>query len=159
MPTRLLAMLGVSIIVLVAGCSGGDKDPAAATSDTPASARVSQPTYTQFADFPGGELVYTKIGAHLGVRVKPVDTMWTPELAGESADAGQHYFAVYVAVTGELPDRGVDKVDLNGLQLRFRPTAGECAGRSGPVDGQTYCFQEAYPSSELKEVADGEWRA
>jgi hypothetical protein len=145
--------------VLVSGCSGEDPESTAApSSDAQPTAQVSKPTYTKFADWPGEELVYTKVGEELGARVKPIDTMWTPELAGVSADADKHFFAAYFAVTGELPDRGVDNLSLSDLQLRFKTTAGTCNERTWPVDGEEYCFATAYPNGKLEVVADGEWR-
>ncbi|WP_406164543.1 hypothetical protein [Streptomyces sp. NBC_00996] len=115
MSTRMPTALAVGSFVLVAGCSGGSGD---AKSDAPPTSAesaptASQPTYTKFADFPGKDFVTTEPGLPLGVRVKPVDTSWTPELAGKSADLRKHYVAVYVAVTGELPDRGVDDASSN----------------------------------------------
>ncbi|GAA4936285.1 hypothetical protein ACFPM3_06370 [Streptomyces coeruleoprunus] len=161
MSTRTRAALAVGSLVLIAGCSGGGGD---AKSEAPpagaeSSPTASQPGYTEFADFPGKDFVTTEPGTRLGVRVKPVDTSWTPELAGTSADAGKHYVAVYVAVTGELPDRGVDNVKLKYLRLKFKSTEKPCDfGESG------YCYTEAYPSSALadpedvQEDAGGEWR-
>ncbi|MFG3105102.1 hypothetical protein ACGFZL_31930 [Streptomyces sp. NPDC048182] len=102
----------------------------------------------------------TEPGLNLGVRVKPVDTAWSPELAGVSADAGKHFFAVYVAVTGELADRGVDNVKLGYLRLKYKPTDPIC----GLEPGSEYCFRDAYPKSQLadlqevQQAAGGQWR-
>ncbi|MBT2442043.1 hypothetical protein J7E93_18405 [Streptomyces sp. ISL-36] len=162
MSTRMVTALAVGSLVLVAGCSGGDGDsksepPPTSAESTPT---ASQPRYTTFADFPGKDFVTTEPGMRLGVRVKPVDTSWTPELAGKSADAGKHYVAVYVAVTGELADRGVEDVKLQYLRLKFKSTERPCEfGESG------YCYGEAYPSSEIVELDDvqedagGDWRS
>ncbi|MFF4345952.1 hypothetical protein [Streptomyces sp. NPDC001530] len=161
MSTRMLTALAVGSLVLVAGCSdgGGDAKSDAPPTSAESSPTASQPTYTKFADFPGKDFVTTAPGLQLGVRVKPVDTSWTPELAGKSADAGKHYVAVYVAVTGELADRGVEDVKLKYLRLKFKSTEQPCDfGESG------YCYYEAFPSSELAELEDvqedagGEWR-
>lgn len=161
MSTRMLTALAVGSLALVAGCSGGGGD---AKNDAPptgaeSSPTASQPRYTRFADFPGKDFVTTEPGMQLGVRVKPVDTRWTPELAGKPADVGKHFVAVYVAVTGELPDRGVEDVKLEYLRLKFKSTEQPCDfGESG------YCYAEAYPSSALAELEDvqedagGEWR-
>ncbi len=161
MSTRMLTTLAVVSLVLVAGCSGGGGDAKSEAPPTSAesSPTASQPGYTKFADFPGTDFVTTEPGMRLGVRVKPVDTSWTPELAGKPADAGKHYVAVYVAVTGELPHRGVEDVKLKYLPLKFKLTEQPCDfGESG------YCYAEAYPSSSLAELEDvqedagGEWR-
>ncbi|TJZ56827.1 hypothetical protein FCH28_04710 [Streptomyces piniterrae] len=158
MSTRLLATLAVGSIVLIAGCSAGGND---AKDDAPTNAdsspSVSKPKYTKFADFPGKDFVTTEPGLKLGVRVKPVDTRWAPELVGKPADAGKHYFAVYVAVTGELADRGVENVKLSYLRLKFKSSTGEKCGFGQSEN----CYYEAFPSSQLEElekVSDGEWR-
>ncbi|MFJ7061946.1 hypothetical protein ACK8N7_32970 [Streptomyces griseobrunneus] len=160
MSHRLPALAAVGAIMLLAGCSdGGGENPAPAglPGATP-SVTVSAPTYTRFEDFPGGELLHTGMGEPLGVRVKPVDTMWAPELAGESAAAGKHYLAVYVAATGELPDRGVKSARITGLTLRFQPASGTCAKGPYMEEGEIDCTVEAFPRSQLAQVADGEWR-
>ncbi|MGW2631563.1 hypothetical protein ACWC2K_19825 [Streptomyces chattanoogensis] len=161
MSTRMLTALAVGSLVLVAGCSGGGGD---AKKDAPSTSAesaptASQPKYTKFADFPGKDFVTTEPGLQLGVRVKPVDTRWTPELVGKSADPGKHYVSVYVAVTGELADRGVENVKLSYLRLKFKSTEQPCDfGESG------YCFTEAFPSSALVDLEDvqedagGKWR-
>ncbi|QKV90729.1 hypothetical protein HUT19_02320 [Streptomyces sp. NA02950] len=84
MSTRMLTALAVGSLVLVAGCSDGGDD---AKSDGPPTSTESSPVasqsrYTKFADFPGKDFVTTEPGMQLGVRVKPVDTSWTPEWAG-----------------------------------------------------------------------------
>ncbi|MFI6770408.1 hypothetical protein [Streptomyces sp. NPDC050355] len=161
MSTRMLAALAVGSLVLVAGCSdgGGDAKSDAPTTGAESSPTASQPRYTKFADFPGKDFVTTEPGLRLGVRVKPVDTSWTPQLVGKPADAGKHYVAVYVAVTGELPDRGVENVKLQYLRLKFKSTERPCEfGESG------YCYTEAFPSSglaaldDVQQDASGKWR-
>src|SRR5262245_35986284 len=110
MRTRLLPALVAGIALLASACSGGGDgdDPGADNGDTsPGTAAQAGPTYTQFADFPGKSFVTTEPGLDLGIQVKAIDAVWTPELAGVPAEAGKHYVAIYVAVTGELADRGV----------------------------------------------------
>ncbi|OMI37959.1 hypothetical protein [Streptomyces sparsogenes] len=169
MSTRTLTALAIGSLLLVAGCSGGGGDDksgggAKGAGDAPSnsagpSSTASQPRYTKFADFPGKDFVTTEPGMPLGLRVKPVDTSWTPELAGKSAEPGKHYVAVYVAVTGELPDRAVEEAEIKYLRLKYKSTEHPCEiGESG------YCFAEAYPSSELVDLDDvqqdtgGDWR-
>ncbi|MGW2707203.1 hypothetical protein [Streptomyces sp. NPDC001340] len=151
MSTRKLAALAVGALALVTGCSDSDGDAKDATpsTSTESSSIASRPKYTKFADFPGKDFVTTEPGMPLGVRVKPVETGWTPELVGKSADPGKHFVAVYVTVTGELPDRGVESVELKYLRLKFKSTEQPCdVGQSG------YCFYEAYPSSGLVDLDD-----
>ncbi|MEU6642358.1 hypothetical protein ABZ863_07380 [Saccharomonospora sp. NPDC046836] len=156
-------MLVAGIAVLVTACSGGGGDNTAgdtgdSTSDTSATTE-SGPKHTQFADFPGQELVTTEPGLDLGMRVKAIDAAWTPELAGVSAEAGRRYLAVYVAVTGELADRGVQEAKIQYLQLRYDNVGGENCDPYTPDEVPQYCFSEAYPASDLRsEIADNTWR-
>ncbi|WP_410663422.1 hypothetical protein [Amycolatopsis sp. lyj-84] len=164
MSTRFLPVLAAGLVLLVTACSGdgGGTDTAATTGDTPSDSSAtaqSGPKYTRFADFPGQALVTTEPGLDLAIQVKAVDVVWTPELAGVSAKAGKHYVAVYVAATGELADRGVQRAKIKYLQLRHRNTAGKTCDPYQPKEVPQYCFTEAYPASDLKtKVADKTWR-
>ncbi|MFC3456046.1 hypothetical protein [Amycolatopsis speibonae] len=162
MSNRLLPALVAGTALLVTACSGGGGNPAKDSDDpasgAPASAQ-SGPKYTQFADFPGQALATTEPGLKLGIQVKPVDAVWAPELAGVSAKGGSHYLAVYVAVTGELADRGVQKAKIKYLQVRYDNPGGKKCDPYSPDDVPQYCFKEAYPASDLKdEIADNTWR-
>ncbi|MFF8827993.1 hypothetical protein [Streptomyces sp. NPDC015131] len=157
--TRTALALGAALVLLT-GCSdggGGDAKSSASPTGPEAAPAPSRTTFSSYADFPGKDFVTTEPGMDLGVRVKPVDTAWTPELAGKPADGGKHFFAVYVAVTGELPDRGVEKAKLDYLRLKYKSTEKPCEfGESG------FCFREAFPSSSLVDLDDaqesGGWR-
>ncbi|MEV7553628.1 hypothetical protein AB0N89_28775 [Amycolatopsis sp. NPDC089917] len=161
MSTRLLSALVAGIALLVAGCSGGGDSAAGAgdaASGAPATTQ-SGPKYTQFADFPGQALATTESGMDLGIQVKAVDAVWTPSLADVPAKGGSHYLAVYVAVTGELADRGVQKAKIKYLQLRYDNPGGKKCDPYAPDEAPKYCFKEAYPASDLRdEVADNTWR-
>ncbi|WP_037310184.1 hypothetical protein [Amycolatopsis orientalis] len=162
MSTRFLPVLAAGLALLVTACSGGGGGTAATTGDSPSDApetAESGPKYTQFADFPGQAVVTTEPGLDLAIQVKAIDVVWTPELAGVSAKAGKHYVAVYVAATGELADRGVQRAKIKYLQLRRDNTAGEKCDPYEPDKVPQYCFTEAYPASDLKvKVADKTWR-
>ncbi|WP_414944653.1 hypothetical protein [Amycolatopsis sp. cmx-11-32] len=162
MSTRLLPALVAGTALLVTACSGGGDNPVPDTGDAmPATSATAQsgPKYTKFADFPGQALVTTESGMPIGIQVKAVDAVWTPELAGVSAKAGSHYVAVYVAVTGELADRGVQKAKIKYLQLRSNNTDGKKCDPYSPDDVPQHCFREAYPASDLRtDVADNTWR-
>jgi hypothetical protein len=146
--SRSVAVAG--LLVLLAGCSGGgdSKFPVGATGTSGQQAQQSSdstPKYRSFDDFPGPEIIFND-GNPVGMRMKPIDTMWIAELAGVPAPSGKHYVAVYVAVTGEDADRGVKDTEMDGALLQLKGT------------GQR---QVAYPTSRLEElldVADGEWR-
>ncbi|MFD2417462.1 hypothetical protein [Amycolatopsis pigmentata] len=161
MSTRLVPALVAGIALLVTACSGGGNnatnggDPASGTSVT----AQPGPKHTQFADFPGQALVTTEPGLDLGIKVKPVDAVWAPELAGVPAKGGTHYVAVYVAVTGQLADRGVPKAKIKYLRLRYDNTARKSCDSYSPGKVPQYCFREAYPATDLKTgVADHTWR-
>lgn len=165
MSKRICAVLAAGVLMLgAAGCSGGDDDEKtpssdAAPSDSAPEASQSSPKYAKYSDFPGKDFATTEPGLSLGLRVKPIDTAWTPELAGVPADGGQHFFAVYVAVTGELADRSVNNAKLDYLRLKFKPTDPIC----GPEPSGN-CFRDAYLKSQLADLqevqqdADGQWR-
>jgi hypothetical protein len=152
MSARLLSIAAAAVLVLCTGCSGDD-EPAAGNSGQEPAAPVAK--YTKFGDFPGPELSFND-GNPVGSRMKAVDTQWTPELASVPAEAGRHYLAVYVAVTPELDDRGVPDVTLRGPILRAKKSADDC--KPGAVESYQNCTYPAYPTTQLEEVADGEWR-
>ncbi|OXM44865.1 hypothetical protein [Amycolatopsis alba] len=158
MSTRLLSALVAGTALLVTACSGGGgaapaPDSGGAKSDAPVT------KYTRFADFPGQVLATTESGMDLGIQVKAVDAVWTPSLAGVPAKAGSHYVAVYVAVTGELADRGVQKAKIKYLQLRYDNPGGKKCDPYSPDDVPRQCFKEAYPASDLRDdIADNTWR-
>lgn len=160
MSHRWSAAAALGSMLLLVGCSGGDGEDPAPGGDpggTPPPS-ASAPVYTPFEKIPGDELLHTGIGEPLGIRVKAVDAMWTPELAGESAAAGRHFLAAYFAATGELADRAVKNARLTDLTLRITPASGTCAKGPRLQEGEIDCVTESYPRSQLAEVADGEWR-
>ncbi|OXM44866.1 hypothetical protein [Amycolatopsis alba] len=155
MSQRVLPALFVSLTVLVGACSGGGGDNA--TSEAPATSEPG-PKYTRFADFPGKALSTVEPGAPVGIQVKPVDVVWTPELAGKSAKPGEHYLAVYLAVTGELPDRGVKGARLDFLEAKVKIGPGTC--NEDKNESPELCYLKASPATGLeKEVADSTWRS
>jgi hypothetical protein len=164
MSTRFLPVLAAALALLVTACSGdgGGTDPAATTGDSPSddsATTQSGPKYSEFADFPGQALVTTEPGLDQAIQVKAIDVAWAPELAGVSAKAGKHYVAVYVAVTGALADRGVQRARIKYLQLRRNNTAGETCDPYEPTKVPQYCYTEAWPASDLRlKIADKTWR-
>lgn len=159
MPRRLPAMVAAGLILLTSACSGGDNGSGAgASADAPAPSTQDTPKFTPFGELPGPELMFYDNPAKPSVRVKPVDATWSADLVGVPADPGFHYLTVYVAVTGELADRGVEQVTLNGLMARYQSTNGMCGKVKLQPDDDQSCFREAYPSSSLAKAADGTWR-
>ncbi|MFC3456047.1 hypothetical protein [Amycolatopsis speibonae] len=159
MSQRLLGALVVSLAVLVSACSGSGGDNASpSTGDwAPGSSATSEsgPKYTRFADFPGKALGTVEPGAPVGIQVKPVDVVWAPELAGKSARPGEHYLAVYLAVTGELADRGVQGARLDFLEAKITIGRGTC----NELENPGLCYVKASPATGLeKEVPDNTWR-
>ncbi|MFD2417461.1 hypothetical protein [Amycolatopsis pigmentata] len=160
MATRSLPAVIAGLAVLVSACAGGGNASTGTGDPAPGNPATSKsgPKYTAFPDFPGQALVTTEPGAPVGIQVKPIDVVWTPELAGKSAQPGEHYLAVYVAVTGELADRGVRGARLDFLQAKFKLGKGTCDEYStGTPD---FCFRKANPATGLEgEIADNTWRS
>ncbi|MEU6642359.1 hypothetical protein ABZ863_07385 [Saccharomonospora sp. NPDC046836] len=160
MSTRLLPALIAGLAVLVSACAGDSDNGSTGTGDSAAenaATTESGPTYTQFADFPGQTLVTTEYGAPLGIQVKAIDAEWLPELAGESANAGAHYLAVYLAVTGELADRGVQGARLDFLEAKFKIEQGACDEYA--TESPDFCYVKARPVAEPeRDIADNTWR-
>jgi len=132
MSLRSPSILALSLLLALAGCSGSgsdesSSDPATTEADAPTSA--SEPAYSQFEDYPGEELLYTDGREEYSVRLKAVETAWLTELAGRPAQVGSHYLAVYVVVTGDAADRGVEDAYLNAFSLALRFGSGEDCNR------------------------------
>ncbi|GIG69201.1 hypothetical protein [Phytomonospora endophytica] len=129
------------------------------TAQEDSSSAPAGPAYTSFADFPGEELLYAEYGASpYRLRLKTVDTAWGVELADRVAAAGTHVLVIYIAVTGEAADRGVENVSLtyNDFELRF-PAAGDACG-PGEID--TFTSECALPPKVItrpETVADNAW--
>ncbi|WP_370949994.1 hypothetical protein AB5J62_20980 [Amycolatopsis sp. cg5] len=157
MSSRVLAALAAGLILLTTACSDGDKVTGAA-SPTGEAAQPSAPKFTPFDQFPGGDVLLVDTPSKPAARIKPVDSAVVPDLLGVPAEPGYHYLAVYMAVTGELADRGADDVRLKNLAIKYPMTNGKC-GKFGPeYPSDTACFSESYPYSNLAKVADGTWR-
>lgn len=161
MSVRSLSALALGFLLVLAGCSddgdGSSSDGTNASQES--TTEATGPTYTQFADFPGEELLYIEAGMPVGLRVKVVDSAWTTELGGEPAEAGSHFLTVYVAVTGELDDRPVEDAHFNsfGVEARYKAEMGDdLTLTDGCGDG--YCSGLLYPSTLFEQVADNEWR-
>ncbi|SDD70564.1 hypothetical protein [Glycomyces harbinensis] len=132
MSVRSPSILALSLLLALAGCSGSDGGETAsdaATTDESASTSEPEPTYSQYEDYPGEELLYTDGRESYRLLVKPVETAWLTELAGRPAQTGSHYLAVYVVMTGEAADRGVEEAYLNALSLALRFGSGEDCNR------------------------------
>jgi hypothetical protein len=152
-----LSALAAGLMLLTAGCGGGSGGGAEHQSEkTVAHPTHTEPKYSTFDQFPGPELKHVvELGGRLGIRVKAVDSMWTPEFAGKSAEAGQHYLVVYVAAVPEEKDRGTQHVSLASLALRVSHHTGDC----GQMEATTQCVRTAFPYSQLAQVADNQWRS
>lgn len=154
-----LSVLAAGLMMLIAGCGGGSGDSASDSSSASPKSTYTPPKYSTFDQFPGPELKrVVELGAELGIRVKAVDSMWTPEFAGLSADAGRHHLVVYVAVTPEEADRGTQHVSLlKNLAVHVKNPS-NCDTKHGlPISGSS-CSFDAFPVSQLTQVADNRWR-
>src|SRR5688500_16839097 len=102
MSVRAMSTLALGLVLVLAGCSDGGGEVSSDGSAAQAESAVpTGPSYPQYADYPGEELVYTDGRESYRLRVKTVETAWLTELAGRPAQVGSHYLAVYVVVTGE----------------------------------------------------------
>ncbi|RRS01308.1 hypothetical protein [Glycomyces terrestris] len=157
MSIRSISFLTAGLLLALTGCGGDDTGATGSSSQPESSPSASGPTYTAFADFPGEELLYVEQGVvPVGLRLKPVDTAWQTELAGEIADADAHYLVIYVAATGEADDRGVADAWLNYFDFQLVFPEGEMPCAPASIDAYGACV--ANPITELEQVADGEWR-
>lgn len=132
MSLRSTSLLALSLLLALAACSGGGSDETssdAATTEAEASTGAPEPAYSTYADYPGEEMVYTDGRESYRLLVKPVESAWLTELAGRPAQVGSHYLAVYVVVTGEAPDRGVEEAYLNAFSVALRFGSGDDCNR------------------------------
>jgi hypothetical protein len=130
MSLRPPSILALSVLLALAGCSGsdgGETSSEATTAEEQAS--TSAPEYSQYEDYPGEEMVYTDGREAYRLRVKAVESAWLTELAGRPAQVGSHYLAVYVVVTGDSPDRGVEEAYLNAFSVALRFGTGDDCNR------------------------------
>ena len=132
MSLRSPSLLALSLLLALAGCSGsgsGETSSDATTTEEDASSSAPEPTYSAYEDYPGEELLYTDGRESYRLRVKPVESAWLTELAGRPAQMGSHYLAVYVVVTGDEADRGVEEAYLNAFSMALRFGSGEDCNR------------------------------
>ncbi|ADD42312.1 hypothetical protein [Stackebrandtia nassauensis] len=163
MSVRSLSVLALGSLLALAACSGGgDGDSSGGKSASESSSSSAGPKYTEFADFPGEEIVAVDLAAPMGLRTKVVDAAWQTELADSTAQAGNHILAVYVAVNTELDDRGLDDAKFHALTLGLRSgaSAQDCEkalnGNQQPENG--ICLGNASVTGQLEKVADDQWR-
>jgi hypothetical protein len=152
-------------MLLTAGCGGSGGASSGSSSQASAQPTQTPPKISTFDEFPGKELKHFRAElAPLGLRVKGIDSMWTPELLGKSADVDRHYLAVYVAVTSEEKDRGTQHVNLDGLTLRMnsrcpKPDSDPRTSNGGGGDGKSCSYYSSLFSELKSEVYDGRWRS
>ncbi|HEY3682478.1 MAG TPA: hypothetical protein VGL93_05540 [Streptosporangiaceae bacterium] len=155
-----LAALSVSaagVMVLTAGCGGSGGASSGASSQASPKPTYTPPKVSTFAQFPGEELKQFRGYSPdvVGLRVKGIDAMWTPEFLGTSAQPGRHYLAVYVAVTSEASDRGSQHASLENLAIRRNA---KCA-KPAVIDTGKYCYGTTLLFSKLVGgIPDGQWR-
>jgi hypothetical protein len=164
MSFRPPSILALSLLLALAGCSGsdgGETSSEATTAEESAAASAPEPAYSQYEDYPGEEMVYTDGREEYRVRVKAVETAWLTELAGRPAQMGTHYLAVYVVVTGDAPDRGVEEAYLNAFSLALRFGTGDDCNRDnlGGRDEsmEEICHDNATLTTYLWDVPYDEW--
>lgn len=154
-----LSVLAAGLMMLTAGC-GGSGDAASGSGSSPEQHPThTEPKYSTYDQFPGKGLKrVVELSGTLGVKMKPVDSMWTPEFAGQSAEGGHHYLVVYVAVTPEEADRGTQHVSLRDTVALHITHSSQCDDDLGSPTHEQSCSVDAYPTSQLAMVADNQWR-
>jgi hypothetical protein len=164
MSLRSPSILALSLLLALAGCSergSGETSSDATTTGEEASTSAPAPSYSAYEDYPGEELLYTDGRESYRLLVKPVETAWLTELAGRPAQMGSHYLAVYVVVTGEEADRGVEEAYLNALSLGLRFGSGEDCKRDalGARDEsmEEICHDNATLTTYLWDVPYEDW--
>jgi len=164
MSLRPPSILALSVLLALAGCSGGESGATASdatTTDANASTSPPEPTYSQYEDYPGEELLYTDGREAYRLRVKTVETAWLTELAGRPAPVGTHYLAVYVVATGEQADRGLEEAYLNAFTVALRFGSGDDCNRDaiGARDEsmEEICHDMATLVTYLEDVPYEEW--
>ncbi|GIG69200.1 hypothetical protein [Phytomonospora endophytica] len=162
MSVRSISTLALGLLVVLAGCSDdGRPSSDESTAQAVESSSPAPPSYSTFADYPGEEMLYTDGRDSYRVRVKAVEAAWLTELAGTSAQIGSHYLAVYVVVTGELADRGVEEAYLNAMSLGLRFGSGDdcvrdkLGGREASME--EICHDNATLTSYLWDVPYRDW--
>lgn len=164
MSVRSISTLALGLLLVLAGCS--DDGGGQLSSDTPAAQDGQPPTsappsYSTFEDYPGEEMLYTDGRESYRVRVKAVETAWLTELAARPAQPGSHYLAIYVVVTGELADRGVEEAYLNAMSLGLRFGSGDDCKRDnlGGRDEsmEEICHDNATLTTYLWDVSYRDW--
>lgn len=164
MSVRSISTLALGLLLVLAGCSddgGGQLSSDGSTTQEDTSTAPVPPSYSTFEDYPGEEMLYTDGRESYRVRVKAVETAWLTELAGRPAQQGSHYLAVYVVVTGELADRGIEEAYLNALSLGLRFGSGDDCKRDnlGGRDEsmEEICHDNATLSTYLWDVPYRDW--
>lgn len=145
-------------LLLTAGCGGGDANSKPPSESSPVP-KHTEPKYSTYEEFPGQGLKrVVELAGTLGVKVKAVDSMWTAEFAGRSAEAGRHFLVVYVAVTPEEADRGTQHVSLRGSIALHITNSSQCDDDPGSSTHGQSCSVDAFPTSQLAMVPDKQWR-
>lgn len=164
MSVRTPSILALSLLLALSGCSGsssGESSSDATTTEEDASTGAPEPTYTQFEDYPGEEMLYTDGRESYRLRVKPVESAWLTELADRPAQMGSHYLAVYVVATGDSADRGVEEAYLNAFSVALRFGSGDDCNRDaiGARDEsmEEICHDMATMVTYLEDVPYEDW--
>lgn len=165
MRVRSMSTLALGLLLALTACSGGGEtkgSPDGSAQQPGAAPSATGPAYSQYADFPGQELIYTDGVMPVGLKLKVVETAWLTELAGKPASIGSHYFALYMVGTPEVADRGVDNalVDPGNVGLRFG-TGNDCKrdniGRRKNPD-ESMCHDNAWIATFFEDVRYQDWR-
>jgi hypothetical protein len=161
-------LLAASIIVLsaaigLAACGGDDSPSADPTTsvegEESASATPTEPVDpTSFDDVPGKALTYQHSNGKFAVMLKPMLVQYFSQFADKPADPGTKYMVVFTAMRPKLADRGVERLELRELYLRFQPAGTGCSSPAHVNNVET-CFLTNHTTVMPVAMDESDWRS
>jgi hypothetical protein len=168
MTNHLRRILAASIIVLTAAtglAACGQDDSAGANPTTSAAGEesaASTPTEpvdpTSFDDVPGKALTYQQSSGKFAVMLKPMLVQYFSQFADKPADPGTKFMVVFTAMRPKLADRGVTRLELDELYLRFQPAGTGCSSPAHVNNVET-CFITNKTSVMPVAMDESDWRS
>lgn len=161
-PRRLLAALLIVLAATAPTACGGDgagADPTTSAGEQ-ANEQSAPPTPeepTSFDEVPGDALSYLGSGEKFTVQVKPIQFQWNSQFADKPADPGSKFLVVFTALRPELRDRGVEKLKLDELWLRYEDQ-GTCEYPSY-VGNVANCFVQSRQTVQPIPLSERDWRS
>lgn len=168
MTNRIRRLLAASIIVLSAATGltacGGDGSSSADSTTSAASEESASPTPTgpvdptSFDDVPGKALTYQHSSGKFAVMLKPMLVQYYSQFADTPADPGTKFMVVFTAMRPKLADRGVERLELRELYLRFQPAGTGCSSPAHVNNIET-CFISNKTSVMPVGMDESDWQS